>query len=471
MGHRTGNSGPFLNEVNERSSHLRMKNKTLFAAISLLLVATPGLTGCSSNVIEVSSQELSVNVKTATAYEGFLNNGPIFTGTVQANEEVTVVPKLSGRIASIPVEVGMTVKKGDLLFSLEDQDLKNQSLQSEAALGVAKSGIEAAKSSYKNGVIAAENGLNQAASTVSQLKNSLEEINASEKKIAKNLADAQANLNRTKELFAAGAVSKSQLEQAETAFVTAESAMKSVEVSRKTTQDKLATAQVVYNNAKTQLQIAKENPQVTVSEEQLKQAEAAAQIVNHNLGEASIVSPIAGTISSVNSAVGEIVGPQTATVVVSDISNVRALVYVPAEKINTISVGDAVQVKIAAADTSSIGKVSNVSPVSVNGKGYPVEITVGNSELKLKPGMVSEVMFIDDQQSKGTIIPAKALVEKDGKIFVYVVEDGHAKLTEVEVGQTTDSQVSVKSGLNANDKVVTTKVEVLEDGMNIIEED
>ncbi|MEC1741788.1 efflux RND transporter periplasmic adaptor subunit [Schinkia azotoformans] len=447
-----------------------MKNKTLFAAISLLLVATPGLTGCSSNVIEVSSQELSVNVKTATAYEGFLNNGPIFTGTVQANEEVTVVPKLSGRIASIPVEVGMTVKKGDLLFSLEDQDLKNQSLQSEAALGVAKSGIEAAKSSYKNGVIAAENGLNQAASTVSQLKNSLEEINASEKKIAKNLADAQANLNRTKELFAAGAVSKSQLEQAETAFVTAESAMKSVEVSRKTTQDKLATAQVAYNNAKTQLQIAKENPQVTVSEEQLKQAEAAAQIVNHNLGEASIVSPIAGTISSVNSAVGEIVGPQTATVVVSDISNVRALVYVPAEKINTISVGDAVQVKIAAADTSSIGKVSNVSPVSVNGKGYPVEITVGNSELKLKPGMVSEVMFIDDQQSKGTIIPAKALVEKDGKIFVYVVEDGHAKLTEVEVGQTTDSQVSVKSGLNANDKVVTTKVEVLEDGMNIIED-
>lgn len=447
-----------------------MKNKTLFAAISLLLVATPGLTGCSSNVIEVSSQELSVNVKTATAYEGFLNNGPIFTGTVQANEEVTVVPKLSGRIASIPVEVGMTVKKGDLLFSLEDQDLKNQSLQSEAALGVAKSGIEAAKSSYKNGVIAAENGLNQAASTVSQLKNSLEEINASEKKIAKNLADAQANLNRTKELFAAGAVSKSQLEQVETAFVTAESAMKSVEVSRKTTQDKLATAQVAYNNAKTQLQIAKENPQVTVSEEQLKQAEAAAQIVNHNLGEASIVSPIAGTISSVNSAVGEIVGPQTATVVVSDISNVRALVYVPAEKINTISVGDAVQVKIAAADTSSIGKVSNVSPVSVNGKGYPVEVTVGNSELKLKPGMVSEVMFIDDEQSKGTIIPAKALVEKDGKIFVYVVEDGHAKLTEVEVGQTTDSQVSVKSGLNANDKVVTTKVEVLEDGMNIIED-
>ncbi|HHW36348.1 MAG TPA: efflux RND transporter periplasmic adaptor subunit [Bacillales bacterium] len=447
-----------------------MKNKTLFAAISLFVVTAPGLTGCSANVIEVSSQEVSVNVKTTTAYEGFLNNGPIFTGTVQANEEVTVVPKLSGRMASIPVEVGMTVKKGDLLFSLEDQDLKNQSRQSEAALGVAKSGIEAAKSSYKTGVIAAENGLNQAASTVDQLKNSLEEMNASEKKVAKNFADAQTNLSRTKELFAAGAVSKSQLEQAETAFVTAESAMKSVEVGRKTTQDKLATAEVAYNNAKAQLQIAKENPQVTVSEEQLKQAEAAAQIVNHNLEEALIVSPLTGTISSVNSTAGEIVGPQTAVVVVSDINNVRVLVYVPAEKINTISVGDAVQAKTVAADTSSIGKVSNISPVSVDGKGYPVEITVGNSELKLKPGMVSEVMFIDDEQSKGIIIPAKAVVEKDGKTFVYVAEEGHAKLTEVEVGQTTDSQVSVKSGLNVNDKVVTTKVEVVEDGMKIIED-
>lgn len=448
-----------------------MKNKTLYAAISLLLVAAPGLTGCSSNVIEVSSQEVSVNVKTATAYEGYLNNGPIFTGTVQANEEVTIVPKLSGRIASVPVEVGMTVKKGDLLFSLEDEDLKNQSLVSEATMGVAKSGIEAAKSSYKTGVIAAENGLNQAASTVSQLKNSLEEISASEKKVAKNLSDAGANLNRTKELFAAGAVSKSQLEQAETAFVTAESAMKSVEVSRKTTQDKLATAQVAFNNAKTQLQIAKDNPQVAVSEEQLKQAEASAQIVNHNLNEASIVSPLTGTISSVNRAAGEIVSPQTSVVVVSDISNVKVLVYVPAEKINSISVGDAVQVKTAAADTSSIGKVSNVSPVSVEGKGYPVEITIANSELKLKPGMVSEVMFIESKQPKGIIIPAKALVEKDGKAFVYVVEDGgRAKLTEVQVGQGTASQVSVKTGLESNDRVVTTKVEVLEDGMNIVEE-
>ena len=449
---------------------MRMKNKTLFAAISLLLVAAPSLTGCSSNVIEVSSQEVSVNVKTATAYEGFLNNGPIFTGTIQANEEVTVVPKFSGRIASVPVEVGMTVKKGDLLFSLEDQDLKNQSRQSEAALGVAKSGIEAAKSSYKTGVIAAENGLNQAASTVEQFKNSLEEINASEKKVAKNLADAQTNLNRTKELYAAGAVSKSQLEQAETAFVTAESAMKSVEVSRKTAQDKLSTAEVAYKNAKAQLQIAKENPQVTVSEEQLKQAEAAAQIVNHNLAEASIVSPITGTISSVNSAAGEIVGPQTAVVVVSDINNVRVLVYVPAEKVNTIRVGDTVQVKTAAADTSSIGKVSNISPVGVEGKGYPVEILVNNSELKLKPGMVSEVMFVEADHSEGIIIPAKALVEKDGKTFIYVVEEGHAKLTEVEVGEATDSQVSVNSGLAPSAKVVTTKVEVLEDGMNIIED-
>jgi len=447
-----------------------MKNKTLYTAISLLIVAAPGLSGCSSKVIEVSSQEVTVDVKTAAAYEGYLNNGPIFTGTVQANEEVSIIPKVTGRIASIPVEVGTDVNKGDLLVTLEDEDLKNQTLQSEAAVSVAQSSIEAAKSSFESGVIAAENGLNQAKTTVSQLQHSLEEIAASEKKTKKSLVDAQNNLNRTKELYAAGAVSKIQLEQAETAFVSAEAALKTVEVNKKTTQEKLSAAQVALKNANTQLQIAKNNPQVTVSEEQLKQAQAAAKIVSNTLNEATIISPISGTIGEIKSDVGELVSPQNPVILVTDISKVRILVYVPATEINQIKTGDSVQIKTAAADFTTIGTVANISPLDEEGKGYPVEVIVSNDEFKLKPGMISEVMFINDDQQRGIIIPKSALIEKDDKTFVYKAEKGSAKLIEVEVTKTTDSQLMIKKGLKTNEKIVTTKVDVLEDNMKITEE-
>ncbi|WP_458411780.1 efflux RND transporter periplasmic adaptor subunit [Schinkia sp. CFF1] len=447
-----------------------MKSKALYAAMGLVLLTVPVLTGCGSNAIEVSSEDVTVNVKTTAAYEGYLNNGPIFTGTVQANQEITVAPKVSGRLASVPVEVGMSVNKGDLLYAIEDDDLKNQTLQTEAAVGVAQSGIEAAKSSVQSGIIAAQNGLNQAESTVAQLQHSFEEINASAARAQQSLTDAKTNYNRMKELYAAGAASKTQLEQAETALVNAQTGMKSVEVSKKTTQDKLVAAQKAYSNAKQQLGVAKSNPQVAVSQEQLKQAQAAANIVKHSLNEATVVSPIVGTIAAVNSDAGELVSPQNPVVVVSDIGTVKILVYVPATKINTIKVGDSVQVKTAAADLTTVGKVNNVSPIDEKGKGYPVEVVVTNSDLKLKPGMVSEVMFVDQANTQGIIVPKSALVEKDGKNFVYVVKNGKAKLTEVGIAEETASQVLTSSGLSADDKVVTTKVNVLEDNMNVNEE-
>ncbi|HHY74381.1 MAG TPA: efflux RND transporter periplasmic adaptor subunit [Bacillus bacterium] len=447
-----------------------MKNKALYAGISLLLLSSLGLTGCSSNVITVANEDVTVNVKTAAAFEGYLNNGPIFTGTVQANKEITIDPKVSGRIANIPVEVGATITKGDVLFTLEDEDLKNSTLQSEAAVGVAQSGIAAAKSGYESGVVAAENGVEQARTTVNQLQNSLEDLEASAKKASQSLVDAKNNFNRTKELFAAGAVSKTQVEQAETALVAAESAVTSIEVNKKNTFEKLTAAETTLKNAQKQLGIARNNPQVKVSEEQLKQAQAAAAIANHTLREATVVSPISGTIGAINSEAGEIVSSQTHVMVIADLSEVRILVYVPAGEVNNINVGDPVQVRTVSTTMTTVGTVNNISPLDQDGKGYPVEIVVSNPEGILKPGMISEVMFVHKDEGKGVIIPKSALLEKNNKQYVYKIEENHTVLTEVTVGEMTDSQALISSGLTVKDRVATTKIKVLADHVKIVEE-
>src|SRR5712692_7062307 len=69
-------------------------------------------------------------------------NGPIsqvigFTGSVQAADTVNVVPVISGRITKLNVDVGSTVKAGDLIAELDKSTLNAQ-------VGQAQAGVDAA---------------------------------------------------------------------------------------------------------------------------------------------------------------------------------------------------------------------------------------------------------------------------------------------------------------------------------------
>jgi HlyD family secretion protein len=50
-------------------------------------------------------------------------------GEITPTEQVQVRPEVSGRIDKLPVEIGDTVKKGELLFTLDDTDLQTEKAQ------------------------------------------------------------------------------------------------------------------------------------------------------------------------------------------------------------------------------------------------------------------------------------------------------------------------------------------------------
>lgn len=56
------------------------------------------------------------------------------TGVVQASDRATIAPKVMGTIRSIPVDLGQTVKKGDLLVKIEAAEISAKVLQAEAQL-------------------------------------------------------------------------------------------------------------------------------------------------------------------------------------------------------------------------------------------------------------------------------------------------------------------------------------------------
>ncbi|MHB0869580.1 MAG: efflux RND transporter periplasmic adaptor subunit [Chloroflexota bacterium] len=76
----------------------------------------------------------AVTVKTAQATEGGIASSLSYTGDVKAVSQVAVLPKATGRIESLLVDVGSKVKKGDTIAQLDSASLKAQVSQARGNL-------------------------------------------------------------------------------------------------------------------------------------------------------------------------------------------------------------------------------------------------------------------------------------------------------------------------------------------------
>lgn len=159
-----------------------MKKKiTVLFLVTILLMSL--VVGCGSKESvntdkDEAKQEKYVPVAVETVQEKTISKEIIFSGKVHANKEVMVAPKVPGKVASIKNDVGAKVKKDEVLFILDKDDIQKQ-------VDKARTAVDAAKANYI--------------------------------KTKESMENAKANFERTKELFNQGAVSKSQYEQAELA--------------------------------------------------------------------------------------------------------------------------------------------------------------------------------------------------------------------------------------------------------------
>jgi HlyD family secretion protein len=79
-------------------------------------------------------------------------------GEISPAEQVSVKPEINGRIEKLPVDIGDEVKRGDLLFSLDDKELRNEKASRETEIERAKLQLAQAERNYKRaGELSEEN--------------------------------------------------------------------------------------------------------------------------------------------------------------------------------------------------------------------------------------------------------------------------------------------------------------------------
>jgi len=242
-----------------------------------------------------------------------------------------------------------------------------------------------------------------------------------------NVAFAEQQLKRAKELFAVGANSKQELEEAETNLNTARAQLEAL------------SAQVKEQSV--------------------------------TLGYYQVLAPTSGIVGDVPVRVGMRVSPDTLLTTVDQNANMEVYVAVPIERASELKRGLPIEIVDGTGKKLSETTVNYISP-TVDDQTQSI-LVKGN--LKGDDSALRSAQFVRARviwkTADGLVVPVVAVIRINGKHFVYVAEskDGKsvARQRPVTLGQIIKDDYTVLDGLKPNEQVVVSGVQKLIDGVPI----
>lgn len=154
---------------------------------------------------------------------------------------------------------------------------------------------------------------------------------------------------------------------------------------------------------------------------------------------------------------------------VEDFSPLLIRVFVPTSDSIKLETGMSAEVTTEIIEGSTFeGSVKLINPrVDVQTGTVKVTIEVFDETLHLKPGMFVETKIVIGKKENVLVIPRKAILYKQNKAYVFVMDQNRVSQREITPGLTEEDHVEVLSGLEGGEIIVTVGVESLEDGERV----
>lgn len=410
-----------------------LKLLSLAAILSSLLFAV-SCGGSKANVrkdeTNNSAQQTVVDVTTAPAIMRELPRFFEATGSLTGDQQTDVSPSVAGKVVAIGVELGSHVRRGQMIVRLDDVDAKLRVQQAQAQIEQAKAALRQAEE--KVGIRAGQSF---------DLHRVPEVANA---RVALELAEK--NLRRAEKLIESGDVARSVFDQ------------------QKAQRDQLREA---YESA---LSLARQNF-AAVATARANVANAASQLglAQRSLSYSLVFSPIDGYVAERTADLGEYVSPTTKVATIVRINPLRVRIDIPEQAIPAVNVGQSVSVTTSAwPDRNFGGRIARISPnVTPTSRTLTVEAEIENASGVLKPGQFATVRVLQSRAQPAVLVPSRAVRTESGVSRLFVIKDGRAQERLVQLGQTEGDLVEIKGGVAADEKVATSNIEQLSDGMAV----
>jgi len=203
----------------------------------------------------------------------------------------------------------------------------------------------------------------------------------------------------------------------------------------------------------------------------LQQARLQQQLQQKNLTDTKLYAPISGVLIKKLAEPDEIVGVGTPLFVISDISKVKVLAYIPESELRLIKLGQSATVIISALDKSFTGKVIEVgSAADETSRAFTIKIEVNNPGLYMRPGMIAEASIDAGADMEKILIPVECIRhDLDNQEYVFVADKskGRAFKRKVSIGKLVNNKIEITGGLNAGEMVVMEGQAKLTDGATV----
>jgi len=246
-----------------------------------------------------------------------------------------------------------------------------------------------------------------------------------------------------------------------------------VELDRGQVAADLAAAEAAFEESRSQFNRSRDllatqalsRSQYEQLEATMKANQARVAAARARLEDTYIRAPFDGHVGLRRVSLGALISPGTVITTLDDTSVIKVDFSVPEDQVSELRGARTV----TASSSAWPGRTFSGKVVSVDSRVDPatrsviVRATVPNREGLLKPGMFMTVTVSGDRRP-ALVVPEEALVPEQARQFVYVVDAGKVAKREVTLGRREPGYVEITEGLAAGDVVVVEGTLKLRDG-------
>ena len=366
----------------------------------------------------------------ATVMRGNLSETETTVGTLASGDVRPLAAPTAAAVQAVLVQSGQEVVAGQLLVRLSSPDFADARIKARDAL------------------------LNMQANQVSALRTAQDAV--TEAQLAQQVAGSaltplRETLRGLQPIYAAGGISRSELDSAQQKVQDAQLAVLAADNKRRSAQAALDDAR---SGGARRTQAARDD--LTRAERALKQLELRA--------------PIAGRVVELSAQVGQQLAAGTTALKVASLKALTVQLQLGETLAGRVKVGQTARITVG--PQTYPGEITRVASTAVTSATQAAPTVQAEAAFKQLPAnlRLGSSASVDVRVADHTgvlTLPRAAFLSTGNGALAYVLSDGQATRREVSFGAQNDTQVEVLNGLTAGERVITSSYEAFKDQPNI----
>jgi membrane fusion protein (multidrug efflux system) len=211
-----------------------------------------------------------------------------------------------------------------------------------------------------------------------------------------------------------------------------------------------------------------------LAESAVRAEEAAVGVAQRALDDASVSAPFAGLVARRSVELGQFVQAGTSLFELVSMNPLDVLFNLSESDTQRVVSGQRVKVHVAAfPDRAFEGVVTFIAPtIDPATRTLRIKAEIDNADNLLRPGLFARVNLGTDQRKSVLMVPEEALVQREGGASLFLIGEGdRVRRVIVETGVQTKGRVEVRGEIAAGDRVVRRGHGGLADGMVVVVRD